>query len=205
MPIDRQLISAIVLAGGRGSRMGGVDKGLENHHGVPLALHALLRLAPQVGPLMVNANRNIAAYEALGSPVWPDTVGDFAGPLAGFLVGLEHCETPYLMTVPCDSPDFPPDLVQRLADALDAENADSAVAATTAADGSVQAQPVFCLMKAQLLEALTPYLMSGGRKIDHWTATHRSVLVPFTDASAFANANTREELMRLQAQRPHAP
>ena len=113
-------ITGLVLAGGRGSRMGGVDKGLQNHHGVPLALHALLRLAPQVGLTMINANRNLAAYESMGVPVWPDALADFAGPLAGFLAGLEHCDTPYLVTVPCDSPRFPEDLVARLASALEA-------------------------------------------------------------------------------------
>ena len=113
--IDTKDITGLILAGGRGSRMGGVDKGLQNHLGMPLAMHALLRLGPQVGEIMINANRNLGAYEAMGVPVWPDTLPDYAGPLAGFLAGLEHCETPYLVTVPCDSPLFPDDLVQRLA------------------------------------------------------------------------------------------
>src|SRR4051812_49775121 len=115
--------------------MGGVDKGLQNHLGTPLALHALLRLAPQVGEVMINANRNLGAYESMGVPVWPDPLPHFAGPLAGLLSGLEHCETQYLVTVPCDSPLFPMDLVDRLAHALDAEDAEIAVAATL--DGSV--------------------------------------------------------------------
>jgi molybdopterin-guanine dinucleotide biosynthesis protein A len=112
--MDQQDITGLILAGGRGSRMGGVDKGLQNHQGLPLALHALLRLQPQVGSLMINANRNLAAYEAMGVPVWPDAESDFPGPLAGFLVGLERCETSWLVTVPCDTPGFPLDLVQRL-------------------------------------------------------------------------------------------
>ena len=107
MSIDRQQITGLVLAGGRGSRMGGVDKGLQNHQGVPLALHALLRLQPQVGEVMINANRNLGAYESMGVPVWPDAQADFPGPLAGVLAGLERCETPYLVTVPCDTPNFP--------------------------------------------------------------------------------------------------
>ena len=111
-------ITGLVLAGGRGSRMGGVDKGLQNFNGMPLALHALMRLAPQVGEMMINANRNLAAYESFGVPVWPDGLADYAGPLAGFLTGLERCETPYLLTVPCDTPLFPLDLAQRLAEAL---------------------------------------------------------------------------------------
>ena len=104
--IDRSQITGLILAGGRGSRMGGVDKGLQPYHGVPLALHALMRLAPQVGELMINANRNLAAYESFGAAVWPDATDEFAGPLAGFLAGLERCETPLLATVPCDTPAF---------------------------------------------------------------------------------------------------
>ena len=113
--IDRDQITGVILAGGRGSRMGGADKGLQPYRGVPLAMHALLRLAPQVGEVMINANRNLAAYESMGAAVWPDALADYPGPLAGFLAGLEHCTTPYLVTVPCDSPHFPEDLVARLA------------------------------------------------------------------------------------------
>ena len=95
--IDRDDITGLILAGGRGSRMGGVDKGLQAHLGMPLAMHALLRLSPQVGEIMINANRNLAAYESMGAPVWPDALPDYPGPLAGFLAGLEHCATPYLV------------------------------------------------------------------------------------------------------------
>ncbi|MFI4932662.1 MAG: molybdenum cofactor guanylyltransferase MobA [Burkholderiales bacterium] len=197
MSLDQAGITGIVLAGGRGSRMGGVDKGLQNHQGIPLALHALLRLQPQVGEVMINANRNLGAYESMGVPVWPDAVADFAGPLAGMLVGLERCETPYLVTVPCDTPNFPLDLVQRLSQALVAEEADIAMAATRE-NGEVVAQPVFCLLKASLLEGLVKYLHEGQRKIDRWTAQHRVATVVFDDAAAFDNANTVEELQRLQ-------
>jgi molybdopterin-guanine dinucleotide biosynthesis protein A len=197
MTIRKEDITGIVLAGGRGSRMGGVDKGLQNHQGVPLALHALLRLQPQVGEAMINANRNLGAYESMGVPVWPDAQSDFPGPLAGVLVGLERCETPYLVTVPCDTPNFPLDLVERLADALQAEGADIAMAATRE-NGELMVQPVFCLLKAELLESLVKYLHSGQRKIDRWTAQHRVATVTFEDASAFDNANTPEELQRLQ-------
>ncbi|MEP7296748.1 MAG: molybdenum cofactor guanylyltransferase MobA [Burkholderiales bacterium] len=196
--IDLQDITGLILAGGRGSRMGGVDKGLQNHGGIALALHALLRLGPQVGQVMINANRNLGAYESFGVPVWPDGVADYPGPLAGFLAGLEHCETPYLVTVPCDSPLFPTDLVQRLATALVEHDADIAMAATTE-DGTLQVQPVFCLMKAGLIESLVRFTQSGQRKIDKWTAQHRCVEVAFDDAHAFANANTIDELQRLQA------
>jgi molybdopterin-guanine dinucleotide biosynthesis protein A len=197
--IDKQHITGLILAGGRGSRMGGVDKGLQNHHGVPMALHAMMRLAPQVGEIMINANRNLGAYEAFGVPVWPDTLPDYAGPLAGFLTGLERCETRYLATVPCDSPLFPHDLVRRLADALEAADAEIAMAATVEG-GLPQVQPVFCLMKTELVESLLHFTQSGQRKIDKWTAQHRCVEVRFDDAQAFANANTRDELQRLQGQ-----
>ena len=196
--IAREHITGLVLAGGRGSRMGGVDKGLQNHRGMPLALHALMRLAPQVGAVMVNANRNLGAYEAMGAPVWPDALPDFAGPLAGFLAGLEHCETPWLVTVPCDTPDFPLDLVERLAAGAQAAGAPVALAAAPE-DGVLRAQPVFCLMRTDLLESLVDFTHAGGRKIDRWTAQHGAVEVPFDDARAFFNANTLAELHQLQS------
>ena len=198
--IAREDITGLVLAGGRGSRMGGVDKGLQNFHGVPLALHALLRLGPQVGHVMINANRNLGAYEAFGAPLWPDALPDFAGPLAGFLAGLEQCETPYLVTVPCDSPQFPLDLVQRLAHALEANAAEIAIAATLE-DGAMRTQPVFCMMKAEVMETLVRFTHEGQRKIDRWTALHRCVEVAFDDARAFANANTLAELQQLEQPR----
>jgi molybdopterin-guanine dinucleotide biosynthesis protein A len=195
--IPREQITGLILAGGRGSRMGGVDKGLQNHLGIPLAMHALLRLAPQVGEIMMNANRNISAYESMGVPVWPDALSDFAGPLAGFLAGLERCETPYLLTVPCDSPLFPVDLAQRLGQALIDQSAEIAMAATRE-NGKLQVQPVFCLMKTELMESLVRFTQEGHRKIDNWTALHHCVEVPFDEGQAFANANTLAELRLLQ-------
>jgi len=194
-PLD---ITGLVLAGGRGSRMGGADKGLQNFNGIPLALHTLMRLQPQVGEVLVNANRNLAAYESFGAPVWHDALPDFAGPLAGFMTGLSHCETPYLVTVPCDTPLFPLDLVERLAMALEDQDAEIAMAAAPEADGQIRPQPVFCLMKAELIDSLTRFTQSGGRKIDAWTAQHRQALVTFDDARAFFNANTLDELRRLE-------
>jgi molybdopterin-guanine dinucleotide biosynthesis protein A len=191
--MNPEQITGLVLAGGRGSRMGGTDKGLQTYRGLPLALHALMRLTPQVGQAMINANRNLGAYEAFGVPVWPDSLPDFAGPLAGFLTGLDHCETPYLVTVPCDTPHFPADLVLRLSTALQASDADIAMARTGA-----QVQPVFTLMKTSLLESLVRFTEGGGRKIDRWTAQHHTVEVDFDDESAFANANTHDELVALE-------
>ena len=203
--IDKDEVTGVILAGGRGSRMGGVDKGLQNFRGMPMAMCTLMRLAPQVGEAMINANRNLSAYESFGVPVWPDSLADYAGPLAGFLTALEHCETPYLATVPCDTPLFPQDLVARLAEALEREDAEIAMAAAREADGQFRAQPVFSLMRRELMESLVRFTHEGGRKIDAWTAQHRTVLVPFDregDApSGFSNANTLAELHQLEAKR----
>ena len=208
--IHPQDITGLILAGGRGSRMGGVDKGLQNFNGLPLALHALMRLGPQVETVMVNANRNLSAYESFGASVWPDASTDFAGPLSGFMVGLERAETPYVLTVPCDTPRLPLDLAHRLAQALVRDNADIAMAAgpETNAQGQTElrTQPVFCLLKIELLESLVKFTQAGGRKIDAWTAQHHTVIVPFDlptdDPHAFANVNTLQELQALEMQAP---
>jgi len=157
--------------------------------------------------VMINANRNLSAYESFGASVWPDPNSDFAGPLSGFLVGLERCETPYLLTVPCDTPRFPIDLANRLADALEANDAEIAMAAgyETDAQGNraIRTQPVFCLLRSELLESLVKFTHGGGRKIDAWTAQHKTTVVnfdkPTDDPYAFANANTVQELVNLEA------
>lgn len=199
-------ITALILAGGRGSRMGGIDKGLQNFRGLPLALQTLMRLQLQSLPpkeILLNANRNLSAYESLGVPVWPDTIDGFAGPLAGFLTGLERCETPLLLTVPCDSPLFPLDLIERLWRAMEEQDADLTMAAAPESDGQVRAQPVFCLLKVSLLESLVNFTHGGGRKIDAWTAQHRCALVAFNENGdephAFANANTLQDLLQLES------
>lgn len=200
--IDPARITGVVLAGGRGARMGGLDKGLQLFDGVPLALHTLRRLQLQVGPTLLNANRHLEQYQAFGVPVCTDAMPDYAGPLAGFITALQQCHTPYLMTVPCDSPLFPPDLVARMTDALARDGSDIAMASAPEPDAvgalRMRSQPVFCLMGANLLPSLTRFVESGGRKIDAWTALHKTVLVPFDDAGAFANANTLAQLQALQ-------
>ena len=206
-PISANDITGIILAGGRAHRMGGVDKGLQNFNGMALALHTLMRLSPQVAEVMINANRNLAAYESFGVAVWPDANADFAGPLSGFLVGLERCETPYLLTVPCDTPRFPLDLASRLAQALEANHAEIAMAAgfETDAQGhqTIRTQPVFCLIRRELLESLVRFTHGGGRKIDAWTAQHKTTIVNFDqdtdDVFAFSNVNTTQELVNLEA------
>ena len=209
-PILPSAITGLVLAGGRGSRMGGVDKGLQVFAGQPLALHTLRRLqaGAGLGAYMLNANRNLDVYRQFGVPVHPDAVGDFAGPLAGFLAGLDHCPSDYLLAVPCDTPLFPVDLVQRLAQALDESGALLAMPSAPEADGQglsrVRLQPVFCLMHVSVATALRQYMLGGGRKIDTWFAQSAGVVVPFDrpgdDPQAFFNLNTLDEL--AQAQQP---
>jgi molybdopterin-guanine dinucleotide biosynthesis protein A len=181
-------ITGIVLAGGQGRRMGGVDKGLQLLSGKPMIEQVIARLAPQVDDIVINANQNREAYAAFGHPVVPDAIEGYAGPLAGLHAGLQAAAQPLVVTAPCDSPFLPEDLVARLAAAL-GEN-DLAVAKTGA-----QAHPVFALVRRTLFGHLAAYLAGGGRKIDAWYASLKVVEVAFDDeADAFSNINTREEL-----------
>ena len=190
-------VTGVVLAGGQGSRMGGVDKGLQPFRGKPMVAHALERLAPQVAEILINANRNPQAYAQLGHRVVADEIEGFAGPLAGFERGLAHARTELVVTVPCDSPFLPADLVSRLRAALEAEGADLAVAKT-----GTQAHPVFSLMRRGVHGSLRDFLASGQRKIDRWYAALRVVEVAFDDeAEAFLNINTRDELASLDTPR----
>jgi molybdopterin-guanine dinucleotide biosynthesis protein A len=191
-------ITGVILAGGRGSRMGGVDKGLQEFRGEPMVQHVLRRLSPQVGALMFNANQNIARYEAFGVPVWQDETTGFVGPLAGIETALRHCETPWLVTAPCDSPFLPEDLVARLAEAVERESRQLAVAVTGDSE-PLQTQPVFALLNTSLLPSLTAYLQQGGRKIDPWQKAERAAQVRFADEDAFRNINTVEELRRFES------
>lgn len=223
-------ITGCLLAGGRGARMGGVDKGLQSFQGLPLALHALQRLAPQVGPLLINANRNTEAYAALGQPlgakVCADTLPDYPGPLAGFMAALAQCQTPWVLCVPCDTPLFPLDLAAKM---IAAHEQSSGTADIIIAHGwehmdgegaqpgqlpELRAQPVFCLIKASLKHSLEAFITSGGRKIDTWTSQHRCVKAMFDrpgDEHAFANANTLaqlhalEQIAAMQSKIPQAP
>jgi len=191
-----QGVTGIVLAGGQGRRMGGVDKGLQLLEGRPMVARAIERLAPQVETIVVNANQNLDAYRAYGYPVVSDAVGGFAGPLAGLHAGLQATRTPLAVTVPCDSPFLPTDLVARLDAALEAQSAELAVAKT-----GEQAHPVFCLVRRRVLSHLENFLQSGGRKIDAWYASLAVAEVSFDDQpEAFRNINTREELARFATQ-----
>ena len=193
--LDKNQITGLILAGGRGTRMGNVDKGLQMLGDEPMVLRVIGRLAPQVGMLMINANRNQERYREFGVPVWPDELDEYPGPLAGFQAGLRHCQTPYLLTAPCDSPFLPVNLVERLASALEEQGADLAVAVTGEGE-SRQPHPVFCLLKSSLLPHLNEFLRSGKRRIDAWYASLKFVEVQFEDEAAFRNINTMEELLQ---------
>jgi molybdopterin-guanine dinucleotide biosynthesis protein A len=186
-------VSGVVLAGGQGRRMGSVDKGLVLLHGRPMVQHALERFAPQVDDVLINANQHIEQYAAFGFPVVADAIGGFVGPLAGLHVGLTRAAQALVATVPCDSPFLPADLVARLLGALRSANAELAVARTFD-----QPHPVFALVQRSVLPHLTDFLEGGGRKIDAWYATLKTVEVAFDDeADAFRNINTVDELKQI--------
>jgi molybdopterin-guanine dinucleotide biosynthesis protein A len=198
----REQITGLLLAGGRGMRMGGVDKGLQTLHGEPLAAHVLKRLAPQTGALLISANRHPDIYAALGTSlgakVIADTLPGFPGPLAGLLAGMRAAGTPWLLSAPCDSPWLPADLASRLGHALNAHEADIATVTTVDAHGEASLHPVFALLRTGLADDLAAFLDAGERKVRAWYARHKTVEVVFTDERAFYNANSLQELADLE-------
>ena len=189
------LITGVILAGGRGSRMGSVDKGLKPLRGKPMVQWVAERFAPQVTEVLINANQNIDKYQTLGYKVIPDAIGGFAGPLAGLHRGLSEASHDLVATAPCDSPFLPTDLIARLSEALESAGAELTVAKT-----GDQPHPVFCLCRKSVLASLTQFLDGGGRKIDAWYAKLKIVEVLFDDqASAFSNINTEEELRAFES------
>jgi len=202
MTPSREQITGLVLAGGRGLRMGGVDKGLQTLHGEPLASHVLQRLAPQTGALVISANRHPDVYAALGAPFGATVVADsmpgFPGPLAGLLAGLRVAGTDFVLSAPCDTPNFPADLAERLAQALDAQQTDIATVTTVGADGKPSLHPVFALLRTSLADDLAAWLAAGERKVRAWYERHKTVEVVFTDERAFYNINSLQELTDLE-------
>jgi molybdopterin-guanine dinucleotide biosynthesis protein A len=193
-------VTGLILAGGKGSRMGGVDKGLQAFRGKRLVDHVYERLAPQVGGIIINANQNQEAYRTFGVRVVSDAISGYAGPLAGMHAGLSVSKRPFLATVPCDSPFLAEDLIARLYARIDETGAELAVAKT-----GDQPHPVFSLMRRGVLDHLADFLKEGGRKIDAWYASLNVVEVAFDDeAEAFSNINTREELQTWE-NAPRAP
>lgn len=188
--MDKAAITGVILAGGLARRMGGVDKGLQVLAGRPLVAHVIERLAPQVGGLLINANRSHAEYGALGYALLADRIPDFAGPLAGLHAALVAAATPLVVTVPCDSPYLPRDLVARLHAAMLDQRADLAIAR---AAGRVH--PVFCLCRTALAPQLDIFLRQGGRRVMEWCAGAGGVEVDFDDQpDAFRNFNTLDDL-----------
>ncbi|QWD68712.1 molybdenum cofactor guanylyltransferase [Polynucleobacter sp. VK25] len=196
--ISTKDITGLILAGGRAQRMGGIDKGLIPFHGKPLIESAIAKLKPQVQTIVVNANRNITKYAGYGYPVIMDETPDFSGPLAGFSVGLKACKTSYLLTSPCDSPLLPNNLAELLLAELEQGDFQLVYASSRESDGKVWAQPVFCLMHANLQDSLANFLLKGDLKIDRWFKELRSGTVVFEDPQVFANVNTPEELKSLE-------
>jgi len=188
------LVTGVILAGGQGRRMGGVDKGLKVLRGKPMVAWVLERFAPQVKEVLINANQNLERYAALGHRVIPDEIAGYAGPLAGLHRGLTEAAHALVATVPCDSPFLPSDLIQRLRGAINNTESDVAVAKT-----GDQPHPVFCLCRKSVLPGLTKFLAGGGRKIDAWYAKLKVVEVPFDDQpGAFSNINTEDELRAFE-------
>ncbi|HWT36815.1 MAG TPA: molybdenum cofactor guanylyltransferase MobA [Paraburkholderia sp.] len=198
MTLTRDDITGLLLAGGRGMRMGGADKGLQTLNGEPLALHVLRRLAPQAASLLISANRHPERYAELGAPfhatVIADTLPDFPGPLAGLLAGLRAARTPFVLSAPCDTPGLPADLADRLVAALDQQHANIATVTTTDAEGSTSIHPVFALVRTSLADDLEGFLQAGERKVRTWYARHRAVEVAFPDERTFYNINSLQEL-----------
>jgi molybdopterin-guanine dinucleotide biosynthesis protein A len=197
MNIATRDITGVILAGGRGSRLGGVDKGLVPLHGRPLVEYAIDVLRPQVGSLLISANRNRDVYASYGYPVIADVMGDYDGPLAGMLSAMRAAGTAYILTTPCDAPSIPDDLARRLAAALASKNA---VASTVSLQGRLQ--PVFALLRCTLVGDLENFLKQGERGTGEWLRRHEAVQVDFSnEAEVFANINTPEELQDRQRQR----
>lgn len=190
---EKNNITAVVLAGGRGRRLGGQDKGLVDLDGKPLIEHILGLVMPQVSAVIINANRNLQVYADLGHPVISDNMADYQGPLAGFAVALAACNTDYIMTLPCDGPYVPVDLVSRLSTAMKDNDAELAVAY----DGQ-RMQPVYALIPRSLLGSLQDFLDAGDRKIDLWYARHNTALADFSDViDTFFNINTEDDLSKF--------
>jgi molybdopterin-guanine dinucleotide biosynthesis protein A len=191
----RQAVTGLVLAGGQARRMGGLDKGLVELAGRPMIEYALDALRPQVGVVLINANRNLETYRRYGHAVLPDALEGYLGPLAGTLTALRAIDTPYLLTVPCDSPLLATDLAGRMYRASRTVDAEI----TVAHDGERQ-QPVFLLLRREVTPGLEAFLASGGRKIDQWFRRHRLAEADLSgDRDSFVNVNDPGERERVEA------
>jgi molybdenum cofactor guanylyltransferase len=192
-------ISAIILSGGRATRMGGIEKGLALLQKKPLIQHVIEHLSTQVDEILINANRELDQYQSFKLPILSDENPEYIGPLAGFSLGLQHCKHDYLLTVPCDSPLIPIDLTKRLLNTLNNHSADIAVASSAG-----NTHPVFCLCKKSVLPSLTSFISEGGRKVSAWQKSLTYIEVDFNDCDdAFINLNTLEDLALLELKLGH--
>ncbi|MFV1997151.1 MAG: molybdenum cofactor guanylyltransferase MobA, partial [Acidiferrobacterales bacterium] len=195
--IRKHDVTAVILAGGRGQRMGGQDKGLVELWGRPLLDHVIGAVKHQVGEIVISANRNLDRYRAFDVPVLSDQIGESWGPLAGMATALRTVDTPYVLTVPCDTPCLPGNLVERMSRKLASGNADLCVAH----DGQ-RLQNTIALLPCKLADDLESYLESGSRKVETWLRQHNMVEARFSDqANTFLNVNSVEQLEALEAQR----
>ncbi len=194
--LSTEQITAVILAGGKGRRFAGNDKGLLIFKQQPLIEHLLAAISPQAVQVMINANRNQEIYARYGYPVISDTMSDFQGPLAGFSVAMSQVATSHIITLPCDAPFISANYVQRMSNALNQQQVELAVAH----DG-IRLQPVHALISVSLKESLDNFLKSGDRKIHHWYAHHNFVEVDFSDTpEVFQNINTEEQLLEMELQ-----
>lgn len=181
-------VAAVILAGGQGRRMGGADKGLIAYQGRPLIEWVLDALAPQVGEILISANRNLDTYAAYGRRVLPDTLPDFPGPLAGVLAALDVVTADWLLVVPCDTPHLPADLALRLLGAAQLECVPLAVAAD-----ETRVHHSCFIVRTDQRGNLAAFLARGERAVRHWQAGLSSAAVRF-DAACFANLNQPGDL-----------
>lgn len=189
-------ISAVILAGGQAKRMGGVDKGLQPLQGKPLFQFIYDRLHSQVEHISVNANRNQAIYAVAGLPVFGDNIEGFQGPLSGILTALERSETDFVLFVPCDSPFFPDNLLEKLKSAVVFHG----VSIAYVHDGERE-HPTFCLMARSLKDKLAAYLAAGDRRMLQFMRQNGAVSVDFSEnKAAFTNINTLDELLQFNVQ-----
>ncbi|MDX1346084.1 MAG: molybdenum cofactor guanylyltransferase MobA [Sedimenticolaceae bacterium] len=190
MSISPDDITAVILAGGRGERMGGMDKGMLILHEKPLVQHVIDAIEPHVQEILINANRHLDYYSGFGYPVIEDMFPGFAGPLAGILSSMHHIRTPWMLVAPCDVPGIPVDFVERLVEA--SERSASGIA--VAHDGR-RLQSAHLLLPVSLKTELDSWIVSGRRSIKDWLQTHDISLADFSDQpAAFTNINTPDDL-----------
>jgi len=194
MPHPQHTITTVILAGGAARRMGGEDKGLTLLGGEAMIAHVIRRIAGQTSTLLINCNRSQQQYARFGYPLIEDTIVGGLGPLAGLLSALEQSNSDFVLSVPCDTPLLPIDLIERMVEAIEQQGAQ----ACTVSDGE-RLHPVVLLVRRSLLTGLRDYLTAGGRKVHDWFYSIPHCSADFSDQpQAFVNINTPQQLEMLQ-------